>query len=104
MPGITFEIIGEKKRVFFNEEIQDYLLKRESEYSYNLLLHLDKYGDYTFTIEEIQELIVICDRLHSKYGEEFNWDHNRVRKFCLKLKNLCQIARTKKKRIQAIGE
>lgn len=104
MPGITFEIIGEKKRVFFNEQIQDYLLKRESEYSYNLLLHLDKYGDYTFTIEEIQELIVICDQLHNKYGEEFNWDHNRVRKFCLKLKNLCQIARTKEKRIQALGE
>jgi hypothetical protein len=104
MPGITFGIVGEKKRVFFNEQIHDYLLKREGEHSYKLLLDLDKYGDYTITLEEVQKLYIICDDLFNKYNDEFNWDHNRVRKFCLKFKNLCHMALIQEKEIQALGD
>jgi hypothetical protein len=104
MPGITFVLIGGKKIVSFDEKIHNYLLKRENEHSYKLLLDLDKYGEYTFTLEEIQHLLVICDDLFSTYNDEFNWHHNRVRKFCLKLKNLCQIAQCQETCIQALGD
>jgi hypothetical protein len=106
MPGITFEIIGERKIVSFDEKIHGYLLKQESKdkHQFALLLDLDPYGDRIFLDNEIQKLVVICDELYLKYNEEFNWEHNRVRKFSKNFKQLCLKALREQKHIQALGE
>ncbi|MBH0164253.1 hypothetical protein IHV12_04960 [Fictibacillus sp. 7GRE50] len=105
MPGITFNIKGEKKTILFDEEINKYLRKREVDgRKSGILLNLDPYGECEFASSEIQSLILLCDELKVKYNDEFNWEHGRVRKFCKKFKELCVEAIEKKMNIEGSGD
>jgi len=107
MPSIIFNIIGTQQRgVDFEEKIFDYLCRKErnSDFDYRLLLDIDKYTySRTFTIDEVYKLLNICDELYRKYNVEYDWEHNRVRKVCLRLLKLCQEALEQKKEIEVKG-
>lgn len=107
MPSITFNIIGTQQRgIDFNEKIFDYLCRKErnSDGDYGLLLDIDKYTySRTLKIDELYKLLTICIELYKKYNDEYNWEHNRVRKVCLRLSKLCQEAIEQKKEIEVKG-
>ncbi|MBH0169131.1 hypothetical protein [Fictibacillus sp. 18YEL24] len=105
MPGITFNIKGEKKTILFDQTIHSYLRKREGDNGeFEILNDLDPYGYCEFTSSQIQSLILLCDKLIEKYNDEFNWEHGRVRKFCKKFKELCVEAIEKKMNIEGSGD
>jgi hypothetical protein len=105
MPGITFKIKGEKKVILFDERVHRYLRKREVDGGKSgILLNLDPYGECEFASSEIHSLILICDELKEKYNDECNWEHNRVRKFCKKFKELCVEALEKMMNIEGSGD
>lgn len=107
MPSIIFNIVGKQQRgVDFEEKIFEYLCKNErnSEFDYSLLLDFDKYTySRTFKIDEVNKLLTICEELYKKYNDEYKWEHNRVRKVCLRLSKLCYEAIEQKKEIEVQG-
>ncbi|KZE69204.1 hypothetical protein AWM68_02750 [Fictibacillus phosphorivorans] len=107
MPSIIFNIVGKEQRgVEFEEKLFEYLCRNErnSEFDYSLLLNIDKYTySRTFKIDEVKQLLTICEELYKRYKDEYDWEHNCVRKVCLRLLKLCHEAIEQKKEIEVKG-
>lgn len=91
--------------VKFDEEIHCYVLRKEQDSGRNLvlLIGLDPYGDNLFSMQEINELMLICDILLSKYRKG-DIVEQKVRQFAKELKLLCGDALNKCKLIYAVGD
>ncbi|MGX2962080.1 hypothetical protein JNUCC23_23040 (plasmid) [Peribacillus sp. JNUCC 23] len=118
--GITFSIGNSlkeaqfnEKYVKFNEELQEYLRYQEQyrqpqpyrgpKKENDLLIGLDEYGTKIFTLDEIVQLIKICDGLLNKYSTNCLNDQ-KIRYFAEKLKELCEEAKLEDKLIVAVGD
>lgn len=97
------------KYVKFNEELQDYLQKKEnyqingSSGPFQLLIGLDPYGEKIFISEEIPVLIHICEGLVSKYDTSYLYDQ-KIRYFAEKLIELCKEAISENMKLIAVGD
>lgn len=106
------EIPKSEKYVKFEEELQDYLLKKERDPSkkYGLLLNLDQYNDRVFSAREVNELVIICEHLLNEYSitEKEPWKVDKITKrincFAEELKVLCLAALDRKKKVIAVGD
>ncbi|MEI2362764.1 hypothetical protein [Priestia megaterium] len=110
MLGIDFHIANTEKEaasseryVKFAEKLHDYLLEKESKSSFDLLLDLDPYGDRLFSVQEIKELIKICEDLLNKY-KKGDKNEQEVRRFARGLKELCLEALKQAKLVFAAGD
>lgn len=113
--GLDFYIKtkDDRKHIKFREELQGFLCKSEKYWQryrangprekFDLLLGLDQYGDKVFSIQEIKELINICDGLSEKYNSN-NIDDQKVRYFSIKLKELCEEALRGNNLVEALGD
>lgn len=91
--------------VKFDEKIHHYVLRKEQDSGRNivLLIGLDPYGDKLFSMQEINELMLICDILLSNYRKG-DIVEQKVRQFAKELKLLCGDALNKGKLIYAVGD
>ncbi len=95
--------------VAFEEELHEYLIKEEKFYvrqkineskNIDLLLGLDLCGDKIFNIQEIKELIRICDYIN----DNFKNGCNDLKIFSKELKELCLNALETGKQIVSVGD
>lgn len=106
------EISGSEEHVKFEEDLQNYLLKKESYPAkrYGLLLNLDQYRDRLFSDREIQELVIICEDLLHEYSvtAKRQWEVDNttwgINLFAEELKALCLAALDQKKKVFAVGD
>lgn len=101
------------KHIKFREELQGFLCTSEKYWQrykangprekFDLLIGLDQYGDKDFSIQEIMELINICNGLSEKYNSD-KIDDQKVRYFSIKLKELCEEALQGNNLVEAIGD
>lgn len=106
------EIPESEKHVKFEENLQDYLLKKERNPAkkYGLLLNLDQYGDRVFSAREVNELVIICEHLLNAYQvtEKEPWKVDKrtqgINCFAEELKVLCLAALDQKKKVIAVGD
>lgn len=118
--GIDFYIASARKEiprsennyVKFEEDLQDYLLKKEGDPAkkYGLLLNLDQYSDRVFSAKEVNELVIICEHLLNEYSVTGKkpWEVDKITKginlFAEELKTLCLAALDQKKKVFAVGD
>lgn len=118
--GIDFYIASARKEiprsennyVKFEEDLQDYLLKKEGDPAkkYGLLLNLDQYSDRVFSAKEVNELVIICEHLLNEYSvtRKKPWEVDKITKginlFAEELKALCLVALDQKKKVIAVGD
>ena len=118
--GIDFYIASARKEiprsennyVKFEEDLQDYLLKKEGDPAkkYGLLLNLDQYSDRVFSAKEVNELVIICEYLLNEYSVTGKkpWEVDTITKginlFAEELKTLCLAALDQKKKVFAVGD
>ncbi|MEI2363933.1 hypothetical protein [Priestia megaterium] len=95
MVGIDFCIADNKKEaasstkcVKFEERVHDYTLAREFRDSFELLTGLDQYGDKLFSIQEINQLIKVCEVLKTTCRQPTERDV-KTKIFAEALKDLC---------------
>ncbi|MEH7361703.1 hypothetical protein [Priestia megaterium] len=110
MVGIDFYIVNNEKEaasstkcVKFEERVQDNLLARESKGPFELLKGLDQYGDKLFYVQEIKQLVKICDALQTTCRQPTEINLN-TRAFAEALKNLCLEAMKLNKLVFAAGD
>ncbi|AEN90306.1 MULTISPECIES: hypothetical protein [Priestia] len=110
MVGIDFYIVNNKKEaasstkcVKFEERVHDYLLAREFRDSFGLLTGLDQYGDKLFSVQEINQLIKVCEALKTtcRQPTEINL---KTKTFAEALKGLCLEALKLNKLVFAAGD
>lgn len=111
--GNSIKDAENNENVKFNEELIQYLRreelywhryeKRGPKKEIDLLIGLDEYGDKIFSMDEIIQMIKICDGLFSKY-KTTNLNDQKIRYFARKLKEICEEARLKDKKIIAVGD
>ncbi|QDZ81053.1 hypothetical protein [Priestia megaterium] len=110
MVGIDFYIVNNKKEaasstkcVKFEERVHDYLLAREFRDSFELLTGLDQYGDKLFSVQEINQLIKVCEALKAtcRQPTEINL---KTKTFAEALKGLCLEAMKLNKLVFAAGD
>lgn len=108
--GIDFCIANNEKEaavsiktVKFEENIQDYLLERKLGDSFELLTGLDQYGDKLFSVQEINQLIKICEVLQTTCRQPQKIDL-KARTFAESLKGLCLEALELNKLVFAAGD
>ncbi|MGE6896719.1 hypothetical protein ABEP17_17915 [Priestia flexa] len=108
--AIDFFIVNnEKQKTFsktcvnFDEKLHDYLLEKESDNSFELLLELDLYSDRIFSTKEINSLIEICEALLNKYRKGDKQEQE-IRIFSRDLQNLCEKALKQTKQVIAVGD
>lgn len=119
MNGIDFyiankpkEAASSEKHVKFNEELHQYLVIQEGypPKRYSLLLNLDQHSDRFFSSGDINELVIICERLLNEYSLNTNkrWEADKIRwsinQFAEDLKALCLIALDQNKKVFAAGD
>ncbi|WP_243557023.1 hypothetical protein [Priestia megaterium] len=95
MVGIDFYIVNNKKEaasstkcVKFEERVHDYLLAREFRDSFELLTGLDQYGDKLFSVQEINQLIKVCEALKTTCRQPTKINL-KTKTFAEALKGLC---------------
>lgn len=106
------EIPKSEKHVKFEENLQDYLLKKERDPAkkYGLLLNLDQYSDRVFSAKEVNELVIICEQLLNEYrvSTKKKWEVDNttwgINLFAEELKTLCLTALDQKKKVIAVGD
>ena len=87
----------------FEENIQDYLLESKLGDSFELLTGLDQYGDKLFSVQEINQLIKICEALQTTCRQPQEIDL-KARTFAESLKCLCLEALKLNKLVFAAGD
>ncbi|NEW01526.1 hypothetical protein GYH73_008530 [Bacillus megaterium] len=110
MVGIDFCIADNKKEaafstkcVKFEERVHDYLLTREFRHSFELLTGLDQYGDKLFSVQEINQLIKVCEALQTICRQPTEVDL-KTKTFAEALKGLCLEALKLNKLVFASGD
>ncbi|MCM3543652.1 hypothetical protein [Priestia megaterium] len=110
MVGIDFCVADDKKEAAFStkcvkmeEKVHDYLLTRGFGGSFELLIGLDQYGDKLFSIQEINQLIKVCEALQATCRQPTEIDL-KVRTFAEELKALCLEALKLNKLVFAAGD
>ncbi|MFB8426893.1 hypothetical protein ACFC4S_33590 [Priestia megaterium] len=110
MIGIDFCIAKNEKEaavsirtVKFEENILDYLLASKLGDSIELLTGLDQYGDKLFSVQEINQLIKICEALQATCRQSTEIDL-KARTFAKALEGLCLEALKLNKLIFAAGD
>ncbi|MBU8853384.1 hypothetical protein LRO89_09150 [Priestia megaterium] len=110
MVGIDFYIVNNKKEaasstkcVKFEERVHDYLLAREFRDSFGLLTGLDQYGDKLFSVQEINQLIKVCEALKTTCRQPTEIDL-KTKTFAEALKGLCLEALKLNKLVFAAGD
>ncbi|OIK10702.1 hypothetical protein BIV59_13935 [Bacillus sp. MUM 13] len=116
--GIDFHIGNSIKDIYedsvkFDEKVLGYLRNQEQYWQryknrgpnkdIDLLIGLDEYGDKIFTMDEVNMLIKIRDNLCSTYNTD-NLIDLKIRYFAMKLKETCEEAKLKNRRIIAVGD
>lgn len=110
MVGIDFYIVNNKKEaasstkcVKFEERVHGYLLAREFRDSFELLTGLDQYDDKLFSVQEINQLIKVCEALKTtcRQPTEINL---KTKTFAEALKGLCLEALKLNKLVFAAGD
>ncbi|MED4061067.1 hypothetical protein [Priestia megaterium] len=110
MVGIDFCIANNEKEaavsiktVKFEEAVQDYLLENKFEDSFELLTGLDQYDDKLFSVQEINQLIKICEALQTTCRQPTEIDL-KARTFSEALERLCLEALKLNKLVFAAGD
>ncbi|KNH15487.1 MAG: hypothetical protein WBA30_21505 [Priestia megaterium] len=110
MVGIDFCVADDKKEAAFStkcvkmeEKVHDYLLTREFRDSFELLTGLDQYGDKLFSVQEINELIKVCEVLKTTCRQPTEIDL-KTKIFAEALKDLCLEALKLNKLVFASGD
>lgn len=106
------EVPHSEKHVKFEEEFQSYLLEKEGYPAkrHGLLLNLDQYKDRVFSASEVQELVLICERLLHEYDVSIKkqWEVDEqvwgIKIFAKELEELCLNALDNNKRVIVLGD
>lgn len=112
MANTRKEIPRSEKHVKFEEDLQNYLLKKEGypAKNFGLLLNIDQYSDRVFSAREVNELVIICEQLINEYSVAMKkrWEVDnftcRINMFAEELKALCLDALDQNKKVFAVGD
>ncbi|MEH7266373.1 hypothetical protein V7132_26525, partial [Priestia megaterium] len=91
------------KCVKFEERVHDYLFTRELRNSFELLTGVDQYGDKLFSVQEINQLIKVCEALQTICRQPTEIDL-KTKTFAEALKGLCLEALKLNKLVFASGD